>query len=68
MLKRKNSRICAIHFSEKMMFVENHNRTNLRADAVPDLYLPISPNSIEELPEEIVEQLQGNILLSTTNI
>lgn len=49
-----------MHFSEKMIFIEHHNKTNLRADAVPDLYLPTPPNSIEELPEETVEQLQGN--------
>lgn len=46
-----------------MMFVAHHNKTNLKANAVPNLYIPAPTRSMEELPEknqDIVES-QGNV-------
>lgn len=38
--KRCSYRICAIHFADNAKFLNNHNRTTLKADAVPTLFLP----------------------------
>lgn len=38
--KRDKYRVCDIHFSDNMRFKDYHNRTNLKADAVPDLNIP----------------------------
>ena len=36
---RKNYRACGKHFSSKHLFIANRNRTNLKRDAIPDLYV-----------------------------
>ncbi|KAK9679912.1 THAP domain [Popillia japonica] len=38
--KRLNYRVCDAHFSSQMKFIGSKNRTNLRADCIPDLILP----------------------------
>ncbi|CAH0546446.1 unnamed protein product, partial [Brassicogethes aeneus] len=40
MSRRVTSKVCDLHFSDKMKFATNRNRTNIRANAFPDLRLP----------------------------
>lgn len=37
--KRYNFRVCSVHFEEDAKFLMNRNRTDLKYDAVPTLYL-----------------------------